>query len=61
MRIVLRKSPRSKGHVEIVEVDGDPGKVPASMTYESEEEAITAVAQYLGVVRGEIDQVTYRK
>ncbi len=39
MKIVLRKSARIEGHVEIVEVDGDPDKVPGRRGYESEEEA----------------------
>ncbi len=61
MKIVLRKSAEIEEHVEIIEVDGDPHKVPATMSYESEEDAIRAVAQYLGIISDEIDEVTYQK
>ncbi len=61
MKIVLRKSAEIEDHVEIIEVDGDPNKVPATMTYESEEVAIRAVAQYLGIISDEIDEVAYQK
>lgn len=59
MEIVLRKSPHAAGHVEIVEIDGDPTKVPSTMSYESEEAAIKAVAGYLGLLTSEFDKVTY--
>jgi hypothetical protein len=42
MKIVLRKSARIEGHVEIVEVNGDSDKVPGKRTFESEEGAIHA-------------------
>ncbi len=58
MKIVLRKSARIEGHVEIVEVDGDPDKVPSKRTFKSEEEAIHAVARYLGL---QFDEVTYQE
>ena len=59
MRIVLRKSSLVPGHVEIVAVDGDPTRVPATTTYDTEADAIHAVAQYLGVVSNEIEEVVY--
>ncbi len=42
MKIVLRKSARIEGHVEVVEVDRDPDKVPSKRAFKSEEEAIHA-------------------
>ena len=59
MEVVLRKSTVIQGHVEIVEVDGDSSKVPSKRTFESEEAAINAIAQYLGVLTSELDRVTY--
>ncbi len=56
MEIVLRKSPHAAGHVEI---DGDPTKVPTTMTYDSEAAAIKAVAEYLGLLTSEFDKVKY--
>ncbi len=61
MKIVLRKSARIEGHVEIVEVDRDPDKVPSKRAFKSEEEAIHAVALYLGLLPEEFDEVTYLK
>ncbi len=61
MKIVLRKSTQIQDHIEIVEVDGDPTKVPTTMTYESEESAVSAVAQYLGILTSEINEVRYQK
>lgn len=60
MEVVLRKSSHAAGHVEIVEIDGDPTKVPTTMSYESEQAAIKAVAEYLGLLTSEFDKVTYR-
>jgi hypothetical protein len=59
MEIVLRNSPDAAGHVEVVGVDGDPDRVPTTMTYESEEAAVKAVAEYLGLLRSEFDKITY--
>ncbi len=61
MKIALRKSARIEGHVEIVWVDGDPDKVPGKRDYGSEEEAIHAVALYLGLLPEEFDEVTYQE
>ncbi len=61
MKIVLRKSARIEGHVEVVEIDGDPDKVPGKGTFESEEEAIHVVALYLGLLAEEFDEVTYQE
>ena len=60
MKIVLRKSPQIGGHVEIVEVGGDPDKVPSKRTFESEREAVQAVAQYLGQLTEEFDEIVYQ-
>ncbi len=57
MEIVLRKSPHAAGHVEVVEIDGDPTKVPTTMTYDSEAAAIKAVAEWL--LTTEFDKVKY--
>jgi hypothetical protein len=59
MEIVLRKSSHAAGHVEVVEIDGDPDGVPTTMTYESEEAAVNAVAEYLGLLRSEFDKISY--
>ncbi len=59
MEIVLRKSSHAAGHVEVVEIDGDPDRVPTTMTYESEEAAVKAVAEYLGLLRSEFDKISY--
>jgi hypothetical protein len=59
MEIVLRKSSHAAGHVEVVEIDGDPDRVPTTMTYESEAAAIKAVAEYLGLLTSEFDKVKY--
>jgi hypothetical protein len=59
MEIVLRKSSHAAGHVEVVEIDGDPDRVPTTMTYESEEAAVNAVAEYLGLLRSEFDKISY--
>ncbi len=59
MEIVLRKSSHAAGHVEVVEIDGDPDRVPTTMTYESEEAAVYAVAEYLGLLRSEFDKISY--
>lgn len=59
MEIVLRKSSHVAGHVEVVEIDGDPDRVPTTMTYESEEAAVKAVAEYLGLLRSEFDKISY--
>ncbi len=61
MKIVLRKSARIEGHVEVVEVDRDPDKVPSKRAFKSEEEAIHAVARYLGLLPEEFDEVTYQE
>ncbi len=61
MKFILLKSVEIEDYVEIIEVDGDPNKAPSTMTYESEEDAIRAVAQYLGIISDEIDEVTYQK
>jgi len=46
MKIVLRKSARIEGHVEIVEVGGDPDKVPSKRTFGSEEEAVQLTEEF---------------
>ncbi len=60
MKIVLRKSAQIEGHVEIVEVGGDPDKVPSKRTFGSEEEGVKAVAQYLGQLTEEFDEIAYQ-
>ena len=60
MKIVLRKSAQIAGHVEIVEVDGDPAKVPSKRTFESEQDAVHAAAQYLGQLTEEFDEIAYQ-
>jgi hypothetical protein len=60
MKIVLRKSAQIAGRVEIVEVGGDPDKVPSKRTFGSEEEAVHAVAQYLGQLTEEFDEIAYQ-
>ncbi len=60
MKIVLRKSAQIEGHVEIVEVGGDPVILPSKRTYGSEEEAVKAVALYLGELTEEFDEIAYQ-
>lgn len=60
MQIVLRKVAADPGHVEIVEVDGGTDKIPAATGYDSEAAAVRALAQYLGLVSSEFDDIVYR-
>lgn len=60
MKIVLRKLSQIEGHVEIAEVGGDPNEIPSKRTFGSEEEEVKAVAQYLGQVTGEFDEIVYQ-
>ena len=57
MKIVLRKMPESESRVEIVAIDGGTEKIPPSPSYESQDEAIRAAAQYLGIMSDEFDEV----
>ena len=59
MKIVLRKVPETEGRIEIVAIDGSADKVPPSPSYESQEEAVHAAAQYLGILSDEFDEIVY--
>jgi hypothetical protein len=49
MELVLRQIPDTIGQVEIVKIDGDSDCFPWGYPYVSEEDAVGAAAQIMGV------------
>lgn len=60
MKIVLKRLADPKGHVKIIEIAGGTDKIPAALSYESQQAAVNAAAQYLGLMADEFDEVEVR-